>query len=367
MEQWYLLENEKEVLSPSLLLYPDRIEANLRQMVRIAGGTERLRPHVKTHKLGEIVRMQLNLGISKFKCATIAEAEMVAAAGAMDVLLAHQPTGPNILRLLDLNRKYSECRFSTIADDAGIVDELSDAFNGLGIQLPVYLDVDCGMHRSGIVPGSAAAAIYKRLVDSEGLEAAGLHVYDGHNNALDFDERKRLCDEEFSHIANFKEQLEKEGLAVPNMVAGGTPTFPVHAKCMDRECSPGTTVLWDFGYERYSDLDFQVAAVLLTRVISKPSSDCLCLDLGHKAVAPDKPQPRVKLYDLPDAVPQLHSEEHLTVETSFAERYSVGDCCYAVPVHICPTVALHDEVLIVRNGKVEESWAVEARRRRISF
>ena len=366
MDQWYLLENEKEVLSPSLLLYPDRIEANLRHMVKIAGGPERLRPHVKTHKLGEIVRMQLDLGISKFKCATIAEAEMVAAAGAIDVLLAYQPTGPNIARLLDLNRKYSRCRFSTITDDAGIVDELSDAFKGLDIQLPVYLDVDCGMHRSGIEPGSAAAAIYKRVVDSDGLEAAGLHVYDGHNNALNFDERKLQCDDEFSHIANFQEQLEKEGLAVPNIVAGGTPTFPIHAKHVGRECSPGTTVLWDFGYERYSDLDFQVAAVLLTRVISKPGSDCLCLDLGHKAVAPDKPQPRVKLYGLPDAVPQLHSEEHLTVETSFAEHYSVGDCCYAVPVHICPTVALHDEVFVVRNGKVEERWAVEARRRRIS-
>src|SRR5947207_2782744 len=83
--------------------------------------------------------------------------------------------------------------------------------------------------------------------------------------------------------------------------AGGSPTFPIHASHTDRECSPGTTVLWDFGYgDKYPDLAFQPAAVLLTRVISKPGPDRLCLDLGHKAVAPEMPHPRVRLLELPD-------------------------------------------------------------------
>src|SRR3982751_4513709 len=95
---WYRVSNVDDVASPALLVYPDRVEENIRRMIRIAGGVERLRPHMKTNKLPEVIRMQMDQGITKFKCATIAEAEMVAGCGAPDVLLAYQPVGPNIAR-----------------------------------------------------------------------------------------------------------------------------------------------------------------------------------------------------------------------------------------------------------------------------
>jgi len=92
---WYNVENPTDITSPSLLIYPDRVEVNIRRMIEIAGNPHRLRPHVKTHKMAEIVRLQMKHDICKFKCATIAEAEMVASCGAEDVLLAIQPVGPN--------------------------------------------------------------------------------------------------------------------------------------------------------------------------------------------------------------------------------------------------------------------------------
>ena len=85
MSEWFEISNAGDVPSPALLLYPDRIRENIRRMIRVAGGTSRLRPHIKTHKLAELVRMQIEEGINKFKCATIAEAEMAAGAGAKDV------------------------------------------------------------------------------------------------------------------------------------------------------------------------------------------------------------------------------------------------------------------------------------------
>jgi D-serine deaminase-like pyridoxal phosphate-dependent protein len=95
-EPWWVVSDVAEVLSPSLLLYVDRVEENIRRMIGLAGDASRLRPHIKTHKLPEIVRLQLAHGITRFKCATLAEAEMAALAGAVDVLLAYQPVGPNI-------------------------------------------------------------------------------------------------------------------------------------------------------------------------------------------------------------------------------------------------------------------------------
>lgn len=361
---WWRVANAQELPSPALLVYPARIDANLRRMLAIAGGPGRLRPHVKTHKMPELIRRQRALGITKFKCSTIAEVEMTAAAGGLDVLLAYQPTGPNAARLVKLAKKFPNISFSTIADDADAIDLLAKAAVAANIRMGVYLDVDCGMRRTGIAPSPRAVELYAQIANAKGLRAAGLHVYDGHNHESDVAARAARCEADFFPVAELHRQLDRRGLFVPNVVAGGTPTFPLHARRPGVECSPGTCVLWDFGYgEKLPDLDFQLAAVLLTRVVSKPGAGRLCLDLGHKAVAAENPQPRVQFLNLPDAVPVMHSEEHLVVETPAAAEFAVGDCIYAVPRHICPTCALHSEVVVVEKGRATGRWAVAARDR----
>jgi len=107
-------------------------------------------------------------------------------------------------------------------------------------------------------------------------------------------------------------------------------------------------------------------ALVLTRVISKPSSKILCLDLGHKAIASESPHPRVELMGLADARAIGHSEEHLTIETDRADEFPVGTPLYGIPWHICPTVALHQEAVVVRDGRAMERWQVVARARTIT-
>jgi D-threonine aldolase len=107
--------------------------------------------------------------------------------------------------------------------------------------------------------------------------------------------------------------------------------------------------------------------VLITRVVSKPAPGRLCLDLGHKAIASEMPHPRVKLFGLEDANFSMHSEEHLVVETPRADEYKVGSVIYGIPRHICPTVALHHDVWVVRDGKAVDRWEVTARKRRITI
>jgi D-serine deaminase-like pyridoxal phosphate-dependent protein len=359
--------NESTIASPALLLFSERIDANLRLMVQIAGDPARLRPHVKTHKLGPLIQRQLALGIVKYKCATIAEAEMTAEAGAPDVLLSLPAVGPNIARLGELARHFPATKFSTIADNASTIRGLSAGARTAGLTFDVFLDLDCGMHRTGVAPGDEAFDLYRLIATTPALRPAGLHAYDGHIQEADLAKRTAQVEADFAPVLALRQRLLDAGLPVPVLIAAGSPSFPCHARHADRELSPGTTVLWDFGYgDKFADLPFQPAAVLLTRVISKPSANRLCLDLGHKAVASENPHPRVRLLELPDAVPVVHSEEHLVVETPRAGEFAIGATLHGIPRHVCPTVALHSEVWLVEGGIARERWPILARARRIT-
>jgi D-serine deaminase-like pyridoxal phosphate-dependent protein len=365
--EWFQLTNEAEVASPALLLFEERIEANLQRMIAMAGGSGRLRPHVKTHKLGPLVARQVALGIRKFKAATIAEAEMCATAGAPDVLLAMPLVGPNIGRFCALVQKFPDTRFSALVDDAGAIRAFGAAAVAAKLALEVFLDLDCGQHRTGVPPDDNAAALYLLAASTVGLRVAGLHAYDGHLHESDPIARRALYETSFAPVIALRQKLESAGMAVPALVAGGSPTFPFHAEHPDRECSPGTTVLWDFGYgDKLADLPFLPAAVLLTRVVSKPGPNRLCLDLGHKAVAAENPHPRVRLLELPDAPAISQSEEHLVIETPRAGEFSVGDALHGIPRHICPTVALYSEATVVRGGAAVDRWPILARARRLT-
>ena len=365
---WYTIANEEAVFSPALMVYPDRIESNIRKMIQTAGNLSRLRPHVKTHKMAEVVKLQMKYGIYKFKCATISEAEMVAACGAEDILLAMQPVGPNIERFFNLRRKFNKANISCIADSEQVIRQLSGLASGYHLSCSIWLDINNGMNRTGIEPGEEAKNLY-RLTDSlPGLKAAGLHVYDGHIHEKDLKLRQQICNDAFAPVDKMRKDLADTGSGPVNVVAGGSPTFTVHASREDVETSPGTIMLWDFGYSSsYSDMEFQHAAVLLTRVVSKPGKDLICLDLGHKAVGSEMPQPRIKILGMDDYTITGHNEEHMVIRSSYAHKINPGDPVYSIPWHICPTVDRHDSVYVVENNRVTGKWQVEARRRIITI
>jgi D-serine deaminase-like pyridoxal phosphate-dependent protein len=369
---WYLLENSAEIPSPALLLHRDRIEANLRQMVAIAGDPLRLWPHVKTHKLPELIAWQVGLGIVQFKCATIAEAEMVAGVeGVRSILLAVQPVGPQIERWIRLASRFPGISWSAVVDDAGVVESLRSAAAACAIAKPLglWIDLDVGQHRTGIAPGRVCDGLLQSVrAASPTLRFDGLHAYDGHLGIPDLAERTRLCHEAFAPVAALRASLETELGHRLQVLAGGSPTFAIHAARSDVSLSPGTTVLWDAGYaHKMPDLPFQPAAVLLSRVISRPAARQVCLDLGHKAVASEMPHPRTVFLNLPDATALSHSEEHLVVEAPAADSFRVGDVVYSLPWHVCPTMALHQEVWLVENRRASVRWTVQARSRRISI
>jgi len=370
MSSPYELLEVEALPSPSLLVFREIVARNLNEMIRVAGGAERLRPHAKTHKSSKIIRMARDLGVAKQKCATIAEAEMIAGSGVPDVLLAYPLVGPNVARFARLVRAYPATTFRAIVDARETAVALSVAARRLDGPISVLIDLDVGMGRTGIDPGEPAVALYEELERLPNLALDGLHAYDGHINESDLEVRTRAARQVEETALALRDRLLAKGLPVPRIVLGGTPTFPIHATLDEPgvECSPGTVVLHDYNYQtKYPDMSFTPAALLLTRVVSRPRPDRLCLDLGHKAVAADPVGQRVFLPAIPDARFVGHSEEHLVIESPDADRFPLGTPLLAIPAHICPTSALHRRMLVISGGKLAEEWEVTARDRAISI
>ena len=365
---WYTIQNIDEVDSPALVVYPDRIQKNIEQMKEIVGDIQRLRPHIKTHKMREVVRMQMKNGIHKFKCATIAEAEMLAKEGVANVLLAYQPVGPKVNRLLNLIEHFPNTQFAALVDNEKSAKFISSIFSTKNKTLQVWLDLDVGQNRTGIFADQRALDFFLFCKKIENIEPVGFHVYDGHIRDSDFEERKKRSDTCFQMVEKLCLEIESLGLERPKIVAGGSPTFTVHALRNAIDCSPGTCLLWDYGYHHLlPEQQFNYAALIISRIISKPANHLLCLDLGHKSIAAENPFPRVHFLNLPDAKQISQSEEHLILDVGDNSKFEVGMPLYGVPMHICPTCALYEKVFVVENGMIEKEWRVVARDRKITI
>ena len=364
---WYKIKNIDSIDSPVLVVYEERIKQNIQLAIQMVDDVSCLRPHVKTNKTAEVCSLMMAAGITKFKCATIAEAEMLGQINAPDVLLAYQPVGPKIKRLLQLVQQYPATKFSCLVDDANIAESINAVFKAADLTAGVFIDLNIGMNRTGIQP-SAAAGLAKIILQLTNLQLKGLHAYDGHVTNTDILIRQQNADAAFEKVLLVADQI-KSHLSTPLIfVVGGSPSFPMHAKRKNVECSPGTFVLWDWGYStNFPDEAFVCAAVLVTRVISIIDDCTFCLDLGHKSVAAENPQPRVHFLNATGLTIIGQSEEHMVVKSAEPYNVKVGDVLYAIPWHICPTVALYEKLQVVQQQVITATWKVVARDRSMTI
>lgn len=370
-KNWYTLSQPDETDSPALLVYPQRIQKNIELMLAMTGNAQRLVPHVKTTKMPEVVRMQMDAGIQRFKCATIAEAEMLAASGVANILLAYQLNKSKALRFLRLVTQYPAARFASLVDNTESAQMLNKLFAEKSLVANVYIDIDDGMHRTGFTTSGDIAGLYQTVNAMPNIQCWGLHVYDGHFHDKAFPERKALAEAAMQPVMQAAKEIEATQNLSPEIIAGGTPTFSVHAPNECLLCSPGTCLLWDWGYsQKLKEQSFLHAAILLSRIISKPVKGRITTDLGHKSVAAENSvDKRVLFLNLGNYQVISQSEEHLVAEVSEEDwqRLKIGDVLYGIPYHICPTVALYDEVQVVEDNAVTRQWEVVARKKKITW
>jgi D-threonine aldolase len=365
---WYTIKNTDTLDTPCLVIYPEHIKKNIQIVISSVNRVNYLRPHIKTNKSAEVCKIMLDAGISKFKCATIAESEMLAEAGAPDIVIAYQPVGPAITRFQLLTKNFPKTRWSCLIDNIESAKAIDHVFRHSGQTARVYIDLNVGMDRTGIVPQNALP-LFIDCQSLKNINIIGLHAYDGHIRDADFQLRTKKCDEGFKAVEDLQQEILLTHNKSLNIIAGGTPTFSVHCKRQDVECSPGTFVYWDKGYEKLlPEQHYLFGALVVTRVVSIPTENIICIDLGHKAIAAENPLTnRVFFLNAPDLEPVGHSEEHMTLKVPPGKEYKIGDVLYGVPYHICPTVALHDVAHVVEDRQVSKIWQNKARQRKLTI
>lgn len=364
---WYEVANMDDIDTPTLLVYEDRVKKNIDRGISYSAGVDFLRPHVKTSKMAVVCQWMQEARITKFKCATVAEAEMLAGIGAPDVLLAYALIGPKINRFLSLIQHFPDTKFSCLVDSIDTASVLGRAAEKYGIAVDIWLDVNVGMNRTG-TPVNSLDELLAFIDTQSNLGLRGVHAYDGHIHDTDMETRQKAVALGYDSLARWITDKQQEmGLRL-EIVVGGSPSFPIHAQREGVEASPGTFVFWDTGYQKLlPEQAFDFAALVATRVISVIDEEHLCVDLGHKAVAAENPlRTRVTFLNLPETDIVSQSEEHLVLKVADTKTYPVGTVLYGVPVHICPTVALYEAAWLIKDGLAYNTARI-ARDRKITF
>jgi D-serine deaminase-like pyridoxal phosphate-dependent protein len=365
--QDYKVSDPESLETPAMLIFQDLMEHNIKSVCEMVGGGQNLIAHVKTHKSEAVARREVAQGIHGFKCATLKELEMVLQAGAHKAILSYpQVQERKIERLCDLTSAYPDAWVATIVSSPVHIDVLARVTARREHTLRVMLDLDAGMHRTGIGFGPDATELYQLIDETPFLVASGFHLYDGHDNFSDVILREAEAQRHIESLQDFQQQIESAGMSVPCVVGGGSWSFPYYARTEGMFGSPGTFIYWDAGYSAdMPDTPFRCAALILTQVIDRfPEAGTLTTDLGSKGISSDlllEERAYLLGHDTAELVSQ--SEEHGVFRFE-GELPQVGDYLLAVPGHICPTTIRYPGSHVIDNsGDVVDYYLHTARDR----
>ena len=362
----YRITGLDDVLTPTLVIYPEAIAANISRTLQVLGGdADRWRVHIKTAKLSYTLRMLIESRVRNFKCATTLELLMACQEGAADVLVAYPMVGANARRVREIADQFRDIRISVLAENE---DQMR---HWRGSRVTIFLDINPGMNRTGVEQADVQKAIgLVRAVAGARLDFRGLHYYDGQYGALEEPERMKGAHSGYDQLLALVSEIEGAGFRVPEVVTAGTPTFPCslayegfqRAGFIHR-CSPGTVVYHDATSlaQLPPEWSYMPAVLVVTRVVSHPHEGIVTCDAGHKAVSADQGVPTCVVVGHPELTPLSPSEEHLPMHFAKPPEPNVGDALYLLPRHVCPTVNNFDCALMVRNGRIESTERVSAR------
>ena len=242
LDDRYRIDGVEEIDSPALFVFPQLIWENIAAALRLtqtpAGNC--LRPHIKTVKCYEIAMMAVTMGITRFKCSTVSEGELLAAARAREVLINYQLSAVKAKRWPKRRRAYPNIDFATLVDNPVSARLASDLAEDR--VWPVYIDVNPGMNRTGIVP-AGVPALYDELLKLPHVEVRGLHAYDGHLHDHDRERRRARAAGAYALVDNLRQRLQAEHGTGLEIIMGGSPSFPFYVGKPNTTVSPGTFYL----------------------------------------------------------------------------------------------------------------------------
>jgi D-serine deaminase-like pyridoxal phosphate-dependent protein len=366
----FRIDNVDQLLTPALAIYPEVLARNIEQTIQLLDGhADRWRAHIKTAKLNYTLRMLLQRGVRNFKCATTLELLSACQAGAKDILLAYPAIGANARRVREICEQYRNVTISVLIENTAHIDQWR------GSRVGAFIDVNPGMNRTGIEQTRMTDIVeLARSVEKAGLEFRGLHYYDGQYGSMSELDRTHMAHHGYDQLLAIVNSLRINGMKVAEVITAGTPTFPSsvsysgfrNSSLFMHRASPGTVLYNDAVSlaQLPPELEYQQAALVLTRVVSHPRKGIISCDAGHKSVSADAGVPTCRVLGHPELTPLSPSEEHLPMSLADGVKTpELGEVLYLLPRHVCPTVNNFDHALIVRNGEIESVQEVSARGR----
>ncbi|HXF62365.1 MAG TPA: alanine racemase [Caldilineaceae bacterium] len=345
--------------TPALWVDLARLERNIERIaaeVRSAGVG--WRPHTKGIKTPAIAHQLLRAGALGITCAKLGEAEVMAAAGVRDILVANQVVGPQkVMRLAALQQQAD---VKAAVDNPDNVAAIGAAACALGVEVGLLIEVNTGMNRAGVAPGEPAVALARRIEATRGVRFRGLMSWEGHALALDDEEARRRCIvESIGLLAESVERCRQAGLPVEIVSAGGSGTYRITAhQPTITEVQAGGAIFGDQTYQQWG-VTTEPALFIHARVTSRPAPNRIICDAGFKTATRGFLPPRP--VDFPAASVALSAEHGIITLEAPDNCLQVGDTFDLVVGYSDATVYLHDTLYGVRNGMVEAAWEIQGR------
>lgn len=358
-----------ELPTPALIIDLDKFESNLKKMQdHLNRHNIGLRSHTKMHKCPIIAKKQLEYGAIGICCATVSEAEVMQASGIEKILITSPVVTPEkINRVVALAQKSD--KLEIVVDYIEGASLLNTAAVAANINLPVIIDLDPGMGRTGITPGEKALALARHIIDNcPQLEFSGLQMYIGNCMHTDgFEKRSEKYGRLLQQGIDTKHLFESEGIVVPVFSGGGTGTYDIDSTIgAISDLQAGSYVFMDVEYRDIGGRnsthfdDFEPSLYVLSTAISKPQDSLITFDAGIKSLATDTSYPELK--DIEGVTYHFGGDEHGIVQLNNpSKEIALGDKLPIIPPHCDPTVNLYDYYYPYRNGIVEEVWPIAAR------
>jgi D-serine deaminase-like pyridoxal phosphate-dependent protein len=349
--------------TPSMIVDLDLMEANIKKLMdKLLPTGLNIRPHLKTTKSAILAGKLAKAGAKGGCVAKISEAEAIAAAGFDDLLITCEIVGPvKVQRLVELYRKYPKIRI--VVDSEVGASAINDALAKSGIAEPIttLIDLDVGLHRTGVKPGEPALALARHVGGLKHLNLIGVQGYEGHLQHLhDYEDRKKQCLESMATLTGTADAFRQAGFNIEVVTTGGTGTAEFCASVPGvTELQPGSFIFMDVDYRNAVGSFFSHSLVLLSTVISQQGPRAVTIDTGLKSLTTDSGLAECK--DSRYEYGVLGDEHGSLMWEEGSPALSVGDRVEMLPSHIDPTVNLHDFYYAHRNGVIEEIWPVDSR------
>lgn len=362
--------SRRQLNTPVLIVDLAVLDANIAVMADLARRHGvRLRPHSKTHKSPEIARRQIAAGAIGICCAKLGEAEVMVEAGIAGVLITSPVvTAMGIERLIELNRRAQGLIASV--DNPANVDALAAAAGADGTALSLVVDIDPGMHRTGVPDDDEVVALADRIAATPSLRFAGVQFYSGRlQHVEDYAQRKATAEREAARLRNIVERLRAADLAPAIVTGAGTGTHHIDAAGgVFSELQVGSYVFMDVQYEAVGlwgdgSKPFRPALFVDTTIISANAEGMATADAGLKAFAPDGPEPVIVAGAPAGASYRFTGDEFGAVMLPEGARLAIGDVVTCQPPHCDPTVNLYEAYHVVAGDRLLDIWPVAGRGR----